>query len=584
MSSLVSVNVGLPRDVEWNGRIVRTAIWKLPVAGRVHVRKLNIDGDGQGDLAGHGGEHRAVMVYQLDSYRYWENVLQRHDLDYGCFGENLTIDGLSDSEVCIGDRYRIGSALFEVTQPRVTCYRVGIRMNNPQMPALLVSHGRPGFYFRVVEEGEIGAGDVISRVAEGPERISVAEVDALLYLPGHPRNQLERALRVPALSEGWKGSLQALLGTSEQSGNAGLAPSSTPPPAWSGFRPLHVKMLQRECVDVISIVFESVDGVALPAHLAGQFLVFKLKIIGHPGPVMRSYSISGSKSEGTYRISVKRSSGPGSQFFHDNVQMGDVLQVSAPRGNFTLGADSNAVVLLSAGIGVTPVLSMLRSLAEDVTNQKREIWWCYGARNSVEHPFAAEVQSLLDTLLQSHSFIAYSKPGVGDQMGKDFDISGRLNVELLRQIGVPRFAGFYVCGPPAFLSEIVQGLTLWGVADSQIHTESFGSESSITPGIAAGAMNSPHLPAGPVGVGPKVSFTRSGLTVSWNSRFGSLLELSEACDIPVRWSCRVGVCHMCETGLIDGRVSYAPEPLDSPSGENVLICCSAPMTDIELNL
>jgi len=548
------------------------------------VRKLNIDGDGQGDLAGHGGEHRAVMVYQLDSYRYWENVLQRHDLNYGCFGENLTIDGLSDSEVCIGDRYRIGSALFEVTQPRVTCYRVGLRMNNPQMPALLVSHRRPGFYFRVVEEGEIGAGDVISRVAEGPERISVAEVDALLYLPGHPRKQLERALRVPALSEGWKGSLQALLATSEQSGNAGLAPSSTPPPAWSGFRPLHVKMLQRECVDVVSIVFESVDGAALPAPLAGQFLVFKLEINGDSGPVMRSYSISGSKSEGTYRISVKRASGSGSQFFHDNVQIGDVLQVSAPRGSFTLGAGSNPIVLLSAGIGVTPVLSMLHWLAEDIANQAREIWWCYGARSRAEHPFAAEVQSLLDTLPQSHSFTAYSKPGVGDQMGKDFAISGRLNVELLKQIGVPRFADFYVCGPPAFLSEIVQGLTLWGVADSQIHTESFGSESSITPGIATVAMNSPHLPAGPVGDGPKVSFTRSGLTVSWNSRFGSLLELSEACDIPVRWSCRVGVCHMCETGLIDGRVNYAPEPLDHPSGENVLICCSTPTTDIELNL
>ncbi len=584
MSSLVSVNVGLPRDVEWNGRIVRTAIWKLPVAGRVHVRKLNIDGDGQGDLAGHGGEHRAVMVYQLDSYRYWENVLQRQDLNYGCFGENLTIDGLSDSEVCIGDRYRIGSALFEVTQPRVTCYRVGLRMNNPQMPALLVSHRRPGFYFRVVEEGEIGAGDVISRVAEGPERISVAEVDALLYLPGHPRKQLERALRVPALSEGWKGSLQALLATSEQSGNAGLAPSSTPPPAWSGFRPLHVKMLQRECVDVVSIVFESVDGAALPAPLAGQFLVFKLEINGDSGPVMRSYSISGSKSEGTYRISVKRASGSGSQFFHDNVQIGDVLQVSAPRGSFTLGAGSNPIVLLSAGIGVTPVLSMLHWLAEDIANQAREIWWCYGARSRAEHPFAAEVQSLLDALPQSHSFTAYSKPGVGDQMGKDFDISGRLNVELLKQIGVPRFASFYVCGPPAFLSEIVQGLTLWGVTDSQIHTESFGSESSITPGIATVAMNSPHLPAGPVGDGPKVSFTRSGLTVSWSSRFGSLLELSEACDIPVRWSCRVGVCHMCETGLIDGRVNYAPEPLDHPSGENVLICCSTPTTDIELNL
>jgi MOSC domain-containing protein YiiM len=198
----VSVNVGLPRDVEWHGKLVRTAIWKKPVPGRVMAWRLNLDGDGQGDLAGHGGEHRAVMVYQLDSYRYWQDQLHRDDFEYGQFGENLTVDGLPDNEVCIGDRYQIGSALFEVTQPRVTCYRVGIRMANPQMPSLLVSHKRPGFYLRVLREGEISAGDEIVKVAEGPEKVTVAEVDALLYLPGHPREQLQRALRIPAL-KGW---------------------------------------------------------------------------------------------------------------------------------------------------------------------------------------------------------------------------------------------------------------------------------------------------------------------------------------------------------------------------------------------
>src|SRR5271155_6043464 len=184
--ALVSVNVGLPRDVQWQGRLVHTAIWKRPVQGRVIVRRLNIDGDGQGDLAGHGGEHRAVMVYQLDSYRHWETALGRSDFEYGQFGENLTVDGLTDDAVCIGDRYRIGGVLLEVTQPRVTCYRVGIRMNNPEMPALLVSHKRPGFYFRVLEEGEIGAGDEIVKVDDGPERVTVQEIDGLLYLPGHP--------------------------------------------------------------------------------------------------------------------------------------------------------------------------------------------------------------------------------------------------------------------------------------------------------------------------------------------------------------------------------------------------------------
>src|SRR5580700_10725012 len=154
MGRLLSVNVGLPRDVAWQGKTVHTAICKVPAKGPRMVRRLNIDGDGQGDLVGHGGEHRAVYVYQMDSYRYWQNQLGRKDLVYGQFGENFTVDGLPDSEVCIGDRYKIGGALLEVTQPRVTCYRLGIRMNEPRMAAFLTSSGRPGFYFRVLEEGE----------------------------------------------------------------------------------------------------------------------------------------------------------------------------------------------------------------------------------------------------------------------------------------------------------------------------------------------------------------------------------------------------------------------------------------------
>ena len=294
MNSLISVNVGLPRDVEWQGKVVRTAVFKRPVPGRVMARRLNLDGDGQGDLAGHGGEHRALMVYQLDSYRYWAEQLQRQDLEYGHFGENLTVEGLADSEVCIGDRYRIGSALFEVTQPRVTCYRVGIRMNNPQMAALLVSHKRPGFYFRVIEEGEIGAGDEITKVADGPERVSVAEIDGLLYLPGHSRDQLERALRIPSLSAGWKGSFEALLAEEgKEHGNAGLAPSAAPPPAWSGFRSLRVAAIERESVDVLSFVFEAEDRSPLPAPLPGQFLVLKLEPDKNTAPILRSYSMSG---------------------------------------------------------------------------------------------------------------------------------------------------------------------------------------------------------------------------------------------------------------------------------------------------
>src|SRR5215831_2512213 len=242
MPRLLSVNVGLPRDVAWRGKMVRTAVWKTPVQGRRMARRLNIDGDGQGDLAGHGGEHRAVFVYQIESYRYWQDQLGRDDFTYGQFGENFTVSGLPDDQVCIGDRYRIGDAVFEVTQPRVTCYRVGIRMDDPRMPALLISHHRPGFYLRVLHEGAVQAGDDIVKVAAGAEAMTVAEVDALLYLPGHTREGVQRALRIPALPDGWRDSFQALLSQPESggaAGNAGLTAVS-PPPAWPGFRPLAV--------------------------------------------------------------------------------------------------------------------------------------------------------------------------------------------------------------------------------------------------------------------------------------------------------------------------------------------------------
>jgi ferredoxin-NADP reductase/MOSC domain-containing protein YiiM len=585
VNSVVSVNVGLPRDVEWQGKLVHTGIWKKPVIGRVMARRLNLDGDGQGDLAGHGGENRAVMVYQLGSYRYWQQQLQRQDFEYGQFGENLTVDGLADDEVCIGDRYRIGGALFEVTQPRVTCYRVGIRMLNPQMPSLLVSHKRPGFYFRVIEEGEIGAGDEIVKVAEGPERVTVAEIDGLLYLPGHPRELLQRALRIPALPAGWRGSLQALASDEgkEKQGNAGLAPSS-PPPAWRGFRPLRVAEVHPESVDVRSFVLESGDRSPLPAPLPGQFLVFKLNLDNHSAPVMRSYSMSGPPGAGTYRISVKRADGEGSRFFHDHIRAGDLLLVSAPRGNFTLAADNKPVVLLGAGIGATPVLAMLHSLATGASSSRREVWWCYGARNGREHPFAAEVRQLLADLPQSHSFIAYSNPEAEDQQGKDYDAFGHLSLSSLQQLHVPQTANFYLCGPPAFLTGLTAALTSWGVPYSSIHFENFGTESAVTPGIASTTPKTPHPPSGARGAGPQVSFTRSGLSIPWDGRFPNILEFAEACDVPVRWACRAGVCHTCESALIDGEVRYDPEPLDRPGEGNLLICCSTPLTGIELDL
>jgi ferredoxin-NADP reductase/ferredoxin len=455
------------------------------------------------------------------------------------------------------------------------------------MAALLVSHKRPGFYCRVLEEGEIGAGDEIVKVADGPEHVTVQEVDGLLYLPGHSLDRLQRALRIPSLSAGWKGSLEALAAAQqkhEQNGNAGLAPSSAPPPAWPGFRPLRVAAVERESVDVLSFVLESEDSTPLAAPLPGQFLVFKLERDKGSASILRSYSISGPPNAGTYRVSVKRSTGVGSRHFHDSIRMGNLLQVSAPRGSFTLAPGNNPLVLLSAGIGVTPVLAMLHWLAATVAESTPEVWWCYGARNGREHPFAAEVRALLKSLPRSHAFVAYSRPEDVDRQGRDYDVSGHLNLSLLQQLQLPKEADFYLCGPTAFLSGFTAELRSWGVPASSIHSETFGAESSITPGIASTISVPPHPPSGSAGAGPMVSFTRSGLTAPWSSQYGNLLEFAEACGVPVRWSCRTGVCHMCESGLIDGEIGYATEPLDPPAQGNILICCSSPLTAVELDL
>jgi ferredoxin-NADP reductase/MOSC domain-containing protein YiiM/ferredoxin len=582
VGTLVSVNVGMPKDVPWQGKTVFTGVFKDPVDGPRRVRKVNVDGDGQGDLGGHGGEQRAVFVYQLDSYRYWESELGRSDFVHGQFGENLTVEGLGDDDVCIGDRYRVGTAVFEVTQPRVTCYRVGLRMNDPRIPALLVSHRRPGFYFRVLEEGEVQAGDEIVKLASGPEEMTVAEVDALLYLPGHPRQQLLRALRIPALSPGWQASFRALVEGEAGSGNAGLTTAS-PPPAWPGFRRLTVTGIERESDSVISIRLEDPGGAPVPPARPGQYLTLRLQPDDQQRPVLRNYSLSGPPGAGYYRITVKREhAGAASGYLHTHLRVGAQIEIAAPRGTFILDSTDAPVLLISAGIGATPVLAMLHALATEHT--EREIWWIQGARSGHDHSFAAEARALLASLANVHTHVCYSRPGSDDLEGRDFQSAGRLTASRLAELSPPRDAEAYLCGPIPFMDEISAGLAAMGIDASRIHTEPFGPAPGLTPGIAATPARTPHPPSGQPGTGPTIEFARSNLAVPWSPDYSSLLELAEACDVPVRWSCRTGVCHNCETTLIAGDLDYSPDPVEPPAEGSALICCSQPRDDVVLDL
>ena len=583
MAKLVSVNVGLPKDVEWNGHTVHTGSWKTPVTGPRRVRRLNIDGDGQGDLGGHGGENRAVLVYQLASYDYWATVLGRDDLTPGAFGENLTVDGLPDDEVCIGDQYRVGDVILEVTQPRVTCYRVGMRIGEPRMAALLVSHHRPGFYCRVLTEGDVAAGQDVVKIADGPHRVSVAELDALLYLPGHPRDAMQRAVSIPALSPGWRASLQSLLEQDTGSGNTGLLGVPAPPPAWAGFRPLKVAAVRNESRYVRSVVLTDPAAAPLPKWLAGQSIVVRVRADSADAPLVRNYSLSNEPGSAGYRIGVKRDpDGTVSGYIHDHVNVGDVIEVAAPRGSFFLDDGTHPVVLISAGVGVTPVLSMLHFLAESGSN--RPVWWLHGARDSTEHAYAREARQLLDQLPDSTSCIFYSRPDAADRKGADYDVQGRLSADALGEMGLPIEADVYVCGPEQFMDAVSDGLVACGIRAANIHTERFGARAAITPGIAAEPLKPPHLPEGPPGTGPNVQFARSALSAPWSPAEASLLEFAEACDVPTRWSCRTGVCHTCETALLAGRVRYDPEPLEPPAEGNVLLCIATPAEDVVVDL
>jgi ferredoxin-NADP reductase/MOSC domain-containing protein YiiM len=552
VAALLSVNVGMPKDVAWQGKTVHTGVWKSPVTGPRMVRTLNVDGDGQGDLNGHGGEQRAVLVYQTQSYEYWQRHFGWDDFEYGQFGENFTVDGLGDDEVCVGDRFRIGEAEFEVTQPRVTCFRVAMRLGTPTLPSLLVAHHRPGFYMRVIAEGLVQAGDEIVRTRTGPHALSVADIDALLYLPGRDPARLKAAVTIPALSPGWQQSFREFLDATD----------GPPLPGWTGFRRLQVTQVVMESKTVASV---HLAGDTLPTPEAGQYLTVRVPGAGDPPPV-RSYSLSSDPASGTYRISVKNH-GLVSSYLHEHLRVGATLDVAAPRGDFVLTDGDNPVLLISAGIGVTPVMAMLHQLAAQGT--AREVWWIHTTRDASQHAFAEESHRLLRSLGRAHEHVFYTT-------------QRRLTPDALTDLSLPADATAYICGPQSFMTGIRDALVGIGLDAGQVHSELFGTLAPINPGVTTVTLTPPHQPPGPPATGPQVTFARSGLTV--RSAGGSLLELAEACDVPTRWSCRTGVCHTCVTPVLSGTVEYEPLPLEPPDPGQVLVCCAQPETDVVLDM
>jgi len=578
---LLSVNVSLPKEVPFKGKTVRTGIFKEPVDRRVQVKSLNIEGDGQADLMGHGGEFRAVYVYSFDNYPYWERELGRTDFKMGQFGENFTVEGLLDEEVHVGDVFRAGTVLFEVTQPRVPCYKLAMKMGVEGFYNRILESGRLGFYFRVLEEGEVGAGDVIERVKTDPVGMTITQVNRLMYYDKDNLDESKRALQIEALSPGWKTTFEGR-----------LAKAKTSVSTQEQYRRFTVDRKIPESESITSFYLVPEDGKPLAPFLPGQFLPLKLDIPGQFKPVLRTYSLSDRSNRDYYRLTIKRLLAPpgrpeiypgvSSNYFHDQVEVGSKLLAKSPRGKFTLDPSQDTpVALISAGVGLTPMISMLNAMVAEGSD--RPIWYIHGTKNKRDHAMGEHARRVGAENNNVQVHIRYSQPSAEDTVRHDYDEQGYVDVELLKKILPSNDMEFYLCGPGPFMQSMFDGLLGWGVPEPRIHYEFFGPASVLkdrakvsTPKRAAQVSQCCE--------DLEITFAKSGVKANWNPSFESILDLAEANGLSPDYSCRSGVCHTCKCTLEEGEVEYVQEPLDLPDPGMVLICCSKPQTHLVVDV
>jgi MOSC domain-containing protein YiiM/ferredoxin-NADP reductase len=578
---LISVNVSLPKTVYHQGRQVNTGIYNEPVTGRVMVRKLNVDGDRQADLKVHGGVYKAVYIYDIENIRYWQKNLGRSDLTYGLFGENFTVEGMLDDRIHIGDVFRIGGALLEVTQPRMPCFKLEIKMDLPGFSRQFLDSGRLGFYCRVIEEGDVGAGDAIERIRVGPEKITVWEFARVYYFDPRNLEKIRRILRIPSIPPGWHRAFEKLLATSGEKGKK----RRTPQRAWQGFRPFIVDRKVLESRSITSFYLVPEDGEPLPPYMPGQFLTFKLSIPGFAKPVVRTYTLSDCPCQTEYyRITIKQEPPPedpeiisGSNYFHDRVEPGTRLLAAASRGDFFLDPNEETpVVLLNGGVGMTPMISMLNAIVD--SGRKRPVWFVHGTRNGLHHAMREHMRRSAAENDNITVHVRYSRPRPEDVRGRDYDSSGHVNVELLKNLLPNNDMDFYLCGPPPFMHGLIRGLWEWGVPERRIRFEVFGSDVLMLDGTRPRQKKKASAEAA-----YEIVFSQSGISAQWDPECENLLNFAEEQGVFPDFGCRAGICQTCGYPLLEGEVDYNFEPLTPPYPGQVLLCCTRPKSNLVID-
>jgi hypothetical protein len=353
--------------------------------------------------------------------------------------------------------------------------------------------------------------------------------------------------------------------------------------SWKGVRKFEVSRKVDEGGGITSFYLAPHDRKKLPAFQPGQFLTFELDIPGPGKRTVRCYSLSDSPGKEYYRVSIKKiapcpekpSGGLSSCYFHDKIEVGDILDVKAPGGHFYLDMTRESpIVLIGGGVGLTPVLSMLNAVAE--SGSPRQTWFFYGVRNGAEHIMADHLRTIAREHEHVRLHVCYSQPAPGDQAQRDYHWPERVSVDLLKRVLPSSNFDFYICGPPAMMESLVPGLKEWGVPKERIHFEAFGPASvKSTPAPA------PLEAASASGIA--VEFSKSGKKAQWTERFASLLDLAEAHGVAIDFGCRAGNCGTCKTAIKSGEVQYTNDPGETPEEGSCLACVSVPKGPLVLN-
>jgi len=576
MPFVIAVSTSVPRMMDIRGRPTLTSIVRAPHPGPLRFAAGGPDGN---QTAVHTEE---ALATSAEGYDYWTRELGVPRAQWtDCYwGENLMLSGLDERTLRIGDRLEIGShAVFEVTSPRNPCFKLAWRLGQPDSFLRdLVASGRTGFYLRVVVPGDVEAGDQIVLRSPATAGVTVAELAHLLHEKAPDPARLAAVLTAPALGRQAAGMIRSRIAQLTEGARCRRG-------RWTGWRRFTVKDIACESPEVRSFRLAPADEGELAEFRAGQFLTVRLPAADGQS-VTRAWSLSDYEEGGaTYRLTVRRmQGGRGSSYLHDAVSVGDAVDARCPAGAFTLDRGTFfRVALISAGIGVTPLLAMLKAHAR--RPEPPPLLWIHSTRAGGTHVLRGEVAAVLEAHPQFKAHINYTAPEAEDVPGIHYHQAGRLTPERLvqllgssyllrpfgREIELPAQAGlFYICGPGAFAAWVRSALIEFGVDPGAILTEHFGRPAESQPAVAR----------------CEVRFNRSGKTVTWHGeRDISLLELAEESGIEAASMCRAGSCHTCEAPLIAGAVRYALEPPAPPQPGRALICCARPASSVlELDL